>query len=144
MILTATSGHVKAVTQLTQACLAEFKYTSQPFDYDIALDFIRKSMIYALSNVVVAEWDNKIVGFNIAFVIPYTFADGLRCNMESFYVLPQYRTEEHGLEKQLLEHQIRWAQKMGAKEIYGGDFNPAAFKSTGFESIGLGFRKEII
>ena len=138
MIQRAQSYHLKDLGRLGRAYYAESPYaTTHQFDEDKLLDTLRRGMIYPVVEIAVAEWDNKTVGGAAAYLSEYSWCHGTRCNMEFFYVDPEYRG--HGLAEGLLEHCMAWGRQMGALEFTAGDIGiRPKLTQRFFENNGLG------
>ena len=119
--------------------------TTHSFDGDHLLNNLRKYAIYPQAEIAVAEWDNRVVGGAVAYMLEYSWTPGVRVNMEFFYVDPEYR--QYGLAEGLLQHQLTWAKQQNAMEFIAGDLglNPKAlqkfFEQQGFQDPGMLIRK---
>jgi GNAT superfamily N-acetyltransferase len=91
----------------------------QQYDAEYFLNNVRKNIISPTSEVAVAEWDNKTVGFSLSYLGDYLWTHGLRVNMELIHVMPEYPQNE--LTQGLLDHNIAWARSQGAVEFFAGD-----------------------
>lgn len=146
MILTAQSYHLKSLVQLGEEYYQASPYaSSHRFEYDTLLDNLRRAMILATHNIVVAEWDNEVVGGCMAYVAPYSWNTETFVNVELIYVKPQHRGAGHA--EAMLAHQESWANSIGAREIVGGDIGFAPGKmqdwleSQGYHDAGVVIRK---
>lgn len=148
MIVQAQSYHLKPLVALGEEYYQCSPYArSHRFEYDTLLENLRRAMIVASHNIVVAEWDGEVVGGCMAYVAPYSWNSETFVNVELIYVKPEHRGR--GLAEGMLDHQESWARSVGAREIVGGDigFNPDAMadwlESQGWHDTGVVIRKVI-
>jgi GNAT superfamily N-acetyltransferase len=146
LIKSGASYHLKDLVRLGKSYYESSPYVhTHQFDGELLLDNLRKYMIYPVAEIAVAEWDNRVVGGAVAYMLEYTWTPGVRVNMEFFYVDPEYR--QYGLAEALLEHQLAWAKQQNAMEFIAGDLglNPKAlqkfFEQQGFQDPGMLIRK---
>ena len=146
MIRSAQSYHIKDIVRLTRDYFDSSPYArTQQYDADHFLNNVRKNIISPTSEVAVAEWDNKTVGFSLSYLADYLWAQGLRVNMELIYVQPDYR--QYGLTQGLLDHNIAWARAEGATEFLAGDIGinteviTRFYQMQGFEDPGVVIRR---
>jgi GNAT superfamily N-acetyltransferase len=149
LIVQAQSYHLKDLVELGNLYYQESPYaTSHTFDYNTLLEGLRRAMIVASHNIVVAEWDGEVVGGSYAYIAPYVWCPETRVNVELIYVKPEYRGR--GLAEDMLEHQTSWARQAGATEITAGDIglNPDVtdlwLESQGFTDTGVMLRKVLL
>jgi GNAT superfamily N-acetyltransferase len=146
MIIDGQSYHLKDVVRLGRAYHSESPYAGQ-IDYDDkkTLDFLRQAMIYPVMKMVVAEYDNKVVGAAVCYLQEFMWCSKIRANMEFFYVEPEYRSL--GLAEGMLDNCIEWANKAGAVEFMAGDLGlrpkltQRFLESQGFQDPGMVIRK---
>ena len=148
MIQSAQTYHLKDLVRLGEQYFTESMYAKTlNYDADTALNFLRRCIIDATAEVVVAEWSGKVVGFGVAYLGEYPWCPGIRANVEFMYLLPDARGQ--GLFEGMLDYLIDWATRLGAQEIQAGDvgFNPngveAFLSRRGFEDPGVILRKMI-
>jgi len=107
----------------------------------------RRAMIVASKELVVAEYDNKVVGYAYAYVGPYIWCNDIRVNMEMIYLDPEYRGK--GYAEDLLQWVEDWGVKLGAREITAGDIGMQPrqtnifLKRRGFSDEGVILRKVV-
>ena len=106
LIKSGASYHLKDLVRLGKDYYLSSPYhLTHQFDGDILLDNLRRYMIYPTAEVAVAEWNNRVVGGSVAYLLPYAWTSGLCVNMEFFYLDPDYR--QQGLAEAMLEHQLK-------------------------------------
>lgn len=96
--------------------------------------------------IFVAERRRELIGFLLATMSEYTFADGLFTTQEVLFVRPDLRgTRAAAL---LLDEFTRWSDRLGASENTGGNDNGLFTDATarllekrGFERVGLFMRR---
>ena len=131
---------------MAEAYFNESPYAlTQKFDSDKTLDFIRRTMIYPNTEVAVAEYNDRAVGFSIAYLHELPWSNSVTAVIDFIYVDPENRA--HGLAEQMIEHQIRWATKNNAVEISAGDvglrprLTQRFLEQQGFAEPGIVLRK---
>lgn len=146
MIKTAQTYHLKDLVRMSQQYHSESPYAGLlEFDPVVSLDYLRTAAIQPTYEVVVAELDGATVGMCVAYLCDYAWCDQLFANIEFIYLLPEARGR--GLTANLIQHQIDWATRCGAREIQAGDlgFDPDGFQQlmahSGFAGSGVVVRK---
>jgi GNAT superfamily N-acetyltransferase len=149
MIQVAQSYHLKDLVKIGRSYWAESPYhATHEFDEDTLLESLRRAMIVATHNVIVAEADGQTVGGSVAYIGDYPWCTSVRSDVELLYVLPEYR--DRGFAEQMLEHQTEWSRKMGAVEILAGDigFRPPVVErwldGQGYQDSGVVMRKLLV
>jgi GNAT superfamily N-acetyltransferase len=146
LITTAQSYHLKDLVRIGKRYFEASPYVStHQFEENTLMDTLRRAMISPLYEVAVAEWDGKTVGGAVAYLSDYAWCSHTRVNMELIYVDEEYRA--HGLVEGLIEHQLSWSRRNGAKEMIAGDigFRPRVvenfYSQQGFQDPGVMLRK---
>jgi len=99
--------------------------------------------------VVVAEVDNKIVGYLAGSIykdLSYSYYEGLTAEANNMFVKAEFRA--HGIGRKLFTSFIEWCKSNNAKRIMvtasSDNANAIKFyKSIGFENINLTLKKEL-
>lgn len=96
--------------------------------------------------IFVAERRRELIGFLMATMSEYTFADGLFTTQEVLFVRPDLRGTRAAA--YLLDEFTRWSDRLGALENTGGNDNGLFTEQTarllerrGFERVGLFMRR---
>jgi len=146
LIKSAQSYHIKDIVRITQNYFNLSPYVrTQQYDADKFLHNIRKRIISPTSEVAVAEWDNKTVGFTLSYLGEFMWAQATCVKMELIYVESDYR--QYGLTQGLLDHNIAWARSMNATEFLAGDIGinteviTRFYQMQGFEDPGVIVRR---
>lgn len=146
MIVTAGPHHLKDLVRLGELYYKESPYaTTHKFESHTLLDYLRRAMIVATSEVAVCEWEGKIIGGAVAYLADYAWCSDVRVNMEFIYVLPEYRNLGHT--EQLIDHMLDWSRRCQARELTAGDigFRPRVtqefYQQQGFVDPGVMLRK---
>lgn len=102
----------------------------------------------ASPTIFVAERNREPIGFLLADMYSYRASAGLFTTQEVLYVKPVHRGTRAAV--LLMKHFIAWSQKLGAKEIIGGNDNSFQSDRTarflehfGFERVGHAMRRVI-
>jgi GNAT superfamily N-acetyltransferase len=146
MILSGQSYHLKDLVRLGRDYHSQSPYaTTHEYEEDKTLDFLRRAMIYPQSEVAVLEIDGRARGAAIAGIIPMYWSSKNRAHMEFLYIDPEYRGQ--GYAELLIQHMIRWAEKMEAAELTAGDLGlrpkltERFLEDQGFGDTGVLLRK---
>lgn len=93
----------------------------------------------------VVEHQRKVIAFLAAAIHDYRASDGLFTTQEVLFVRPENRGSRAAV--LLMKHLIAWSEKLGAKEIIGGNDNSFNSERTakflehfGFERVGFSMR----
>lgn len=94
----------------------------------------------------VVEENRRVIAFLTADFYEYRAADGLFTTQEVLFVLPERRGSRAAAI--LMKHLIAWSQRLGAREIIGGNDNEFNSERTarflehfGFERVGFSMRR---
>ena len=137
------------MVRLCEAYYKESPYVNtHEFDENVSLDYLRRAMIYPHAEVAVAEWNSEVVGFSVCYISEYAWTTGVKAHMEFLYVDPEHR--DQNLAEDLIDHQLRWAKRMNAQELIGGDIGlrpklmQRFLESQGFTDPGVMIRKILV
>lgn len=111
-------------------------------------EIVRQYLDTASPTLWVVEDRRKIVGFMQASLHLYDFTDGFFVSQQVLFVRPEHRGTRAAVH--LVKELIAWAERLGAKEITGGNDNgfnsdrTARFLSHfGFETVGIYMRRAV-
>ena len=139
MIRTATEADLRKLTELAQVYHSEHWFGEHTeFDADYCFENFRGFHIGMVANIIVAEYNNEVIGFCIAVLVPLNWSPKVRCTIGYSYIDPEYR--KTGVFGEMVEAQTDWATDKGAVDINLGD---GAQYNGKFTSVckGLGFTK---
>ena len=141
MIRQATENDLRHLTRLSEIFHKEHwfgKHTG--FDYEYCFDQFKSNIISPLTNVLVADVNNVVVGYCVAFICGMHYTPSVRCTIGYTYIDPNYRTD--GLFGDLVQAQTDWAADHDCVDInisdggqYRGKFG-TVLKALGFERTG--------
>jgi GNAT superfamily N-acetyltransferase len=146
LIQSAQTYHLKDMVRLGKEYFNQSPYArTHQYEPESAMVWLRRNIIAPTSELAVAEWSDRTVGFASAYLCEYPWCSETRVNIEYMYVEPDFRG--HGLFEGLIEHIVKWSQSIGAREVLAGDvgFNPRGIQAIltrqGFEDPGLLIRR---
>lgn len=115
------------------------------FDEAICRATLQGYIDRASPTVFVCEDRRKVVGFLLADFYAYRAASGLFTTQEVLFVRPEHRGTRAAV--LMMKHLIAWSERLGAKEIIGGNDNEFNSERTakflehfGFERVGFAMR----
>jgi len=121
MIYTATADHIQDIVDLGRTYYANSRFAEYgEYNETQAYDYIRNSVINALSYVDVLIVDDQTVGFCVAHAGPQAWSANLACNITLYYIDPEHRGD--GWETVFVERVEDWANQHGMDEVIIGDY----------------------
>lgn len=110
----------EAIVRLTFQDLSETLPHHQPVEEVVRRTF-KRSLQHGDPTIFVVEQDRCVIGFLLAILNGYAFTDGVFTVQEVFYVQPDKRgTRAAAL---LMDAFLAWSDRLGAKEVIGGNSN---------------------
>jgi len=141
MIKPATADHIQDIVDLGAEYYANSRF-AQHADYNAgqAYDYIRNSVINAMSYVDVLVERDTTVGFLLAHAGPQAWSANLACNVTLFYIDPEHRG--NGWETVFVERVEAWASEHNMDEVIIGDYAISPDRTQrltermGYETVG--------
>lgn len=99
--------------------------------------------------VIVAEVDNKIVGYLAGSLYrdaTFSYYEGLTAEVDNMFILAEYR--KFGIGSKLMNSYIEWCKQNDAKRVFvtasiGNDNTIEFYKKIGFTPLNLTLKKEL-
>jgi L-amino acid N-acyltransferase YncA len=121
---------------------------SLTFNEDKMRETIRSYIDKASPTFFVVEERREVLGFLVADFYEYRAFDGLFTTQEVMFVRPDKRGTRASV--LLMKNLIAWSERLGAKEIIGGNDNEFNSERTakflehfGFERVGFSMRRAV-
>ena len=145
LVRLALESEREAVVALCRAAVLESVRGIEPDD-DCIRETFQAYLDSAEPTFFVVEQRRELIAFLMASIGGYPFASGIFTTQQVMFVRPDKRgTRAAAL---LIRHLVAWSEKLGAKEITGGNNNGLYTEQTarllekhGFERVGVFMRR---
>jgi GNAT superfamily N-acetyltransferase len=135
----------EAIVRLTFQDLSETLPHHQPEEEAVRRTF-KRSIECGDPTIFVVEQDRHVIGFLVANLAGYYFTSGVYTVQEIWYVQPDKRgTRAAAL---LMDAFLAWSDRLGAKEVIGGNSNGLYSERTkkflerkGFKMVGYSMKR---
>jgi L-amino acid N-acyltransferase YncA len=134
-----------AITEMGRANMVE-TCPELTFSEEKCRATIRRAIETASPTIWVIEHQRRVIAFLLADMYEYEAAEGFFTVQRVLYVTPAHRGSRAAL--LLMKHFVAWSERLGAKEIIGGNDNSFNSERTakflehfGFERVGFNMRR---
>lgn len=145
LVRLALEDDFDAIVELARLNIAETR-PDLAFDAHLAMETCYSYMDKAEPTIFVCEDKREVIGLTLSSINAYRAAAGLFTTQEVLFVRPDKRGTRAAV--LLMKNLIAWSQRLGAKEIIGGNDNnfnsdrTAAFlEHFGFQRVGHAMKR---
>lgn len=147
LVRLALEADFDVIVEMARANIAETR-PEMGFDAHTAYETCYSYLDKADPTIFVVEDQREVIGMLLAAIHGYRAATGLWTSQEVLFVRPDKRGTRAAV--LLMKHLVAWSERLGAKEIIGGNDNSFQSERTaqflehfGFKRVGYAMRRQV-